>query len=423
MKRCADSTLSLLFVSIVIISVESQTTTDANANAIKCKETLTTLEEFRSIVGEGTVVNCRSLGITDENLYTVIRQIEGKKVIAIDLSSNHLKSIDMSVFNTFSQLKLLNLSDNGIRDISSTAQDLNPGISVVDFSWNRLTEIDKKMVPLHAWRLIFSQNQISYIVNGTFEPTKAGTHLKELDLSHNKMKSLFNVDGGILETPLLEKLNLSHNSLGSYFSDEHKLMVAFTRLTNLVILDMSYNDISRIFAADMQSLGSLQYLNLSHNELPDMDAFSFNSLTLRQKGQPYLWQHWFYRWWILTGPGLRQIRELDLSYNHIRNIDVIMIHDFSRLDKVDMSNNWYHCDGDLFFAVSLMKNNTYINTTLQYLHEPNYYVCTSPLENINKPIYQFNCTGQCAERFDYLKMQFLATHGFTDQSLSSGGNF
>lgn len=105
------------------------------------------------------------------------------------------------------------------------------------------------------------------------EPVTKLSHLKFLNLSHNYFSTL-PVKLGQFKS--LTKLNVSHNKLN--FLHEHFLSILSTHLTQLAILDLSWN---RIFAlpATIANFPALQSLKLEHNFLTKLPE-SINSMEL-----------------------------------------------------------------------------------------------------------------------------------------------
>ena len=102
------------------------------------------------------------------------------------------------------------------------------------------------------------------------------TKLKYLDLSVNKQFSFpLSMIGNIPWTPNLEYLNLSHNFLRELNSE------MFRGLTKLRILDLSNNRIRYVEAEFAKHLVELTDLNLSNNNLDKVEPFALSSNSLR----------------------------------------------------------------------------------------------------------------------------------------------
>ncbi|XP_049851721.1 uncharacterized protein LOC126326597 [Schistocerca gregaria] len=122
-----------------------------------------------------------------------------------------------------------------------------------DLSHNRLGD-GFNLEPLsHLTYLNLSGNSFS----GNFESIglRCGS-INVLDLSFNKFTSLLGIEG----FPRIKTFNISHNNLSGDIT-------ALSKLQDIKYLDLSYNNI-RDNIPNIPS-SNLQYLNLSHNKLPN----------------------------------------------------------------------------------------------------------------------------------------------------------
>lgn len=165
------------------------------------------------------------------------------QLLTIDLSHNQIRSISKNAFNRFGKLQNLNLSFNHIENLDeSTFLHLQ----------------DLKVLKLNHNNLRFLRN----VLNKT-------TSLTHLDLSRSNIisiaRAIFN------QTHKLQSLYLNHNQMGTIPDLQH--------VTELEILDLSSNQITRLFGTTFIRLKKLQILNLHDCNLAHMDAKTFSRLS------------------------------------------------------------------------------------------------------------------------------------------------
>ncbi|CAL8304142.1 unnamed protein product [Lota lota] len=150
------------------------------------------------------------------------------------------------------------LVDCQSRELTRIPQHIPEGTWLVDFSRNRLTEVQSSaFIGLWSLRiLLLSNNSIQAL-----EPQSLSSlqFLEILDLSFNRLQRL---PGDFSQSlgSLLE-LRLHHNLL------QHLAPQSMDQLENLRKLDLSYNIIQTMEAGLLNHLGHLRYLNLEGNEL------------------------------------------------------------------------------------------------------------------------------------------------------------
>ena len=271
----------------------------------------------------------------DTNSFQKLETVE-----SINLSNNNLWSLPINTLCNLTKIRKLNISKNHLLN----AVDL--GLSFIGGCQVPLLELD------------ISHNHISSLGNGDLHQVK---DLVKLDLSANRLKIL---DENVLETlPYLQELNLADNQLSALpptvFNKSqslHKLMLQnnsltmltsqlFSGLTNLTVLnlsrnaisshllapdtftsdlkqlkvlDLSYNQMSKLETSIFGALSSLQVLNLAHNQFHIISngVFAFQSrlqiLSLSHNKIENLEKDAFV--------GLTSLTSLSLDHNQIRNL-------------------------------------------------------------------------------------------------------
>lgn len=186
----------------------------------------------------------------DENLLRFLFQREKSysKINQLDLQHSQIVKFPIFMLNSlFTNLKLLNLSNNSIQSLSSSR----------DFS----SILSRSSIE----SLDLSNNQISQIDDETF------VHLKELrylNLNKNQIKhiSLFAFTA---DSHKLVELDLSHNMI----TDSSLEFLLFSSLVNLKRLNMNYNRLTSLSSHFLYNLYSLEYLSLKFNNLKTFDIF------------------------------------------------------------------------------------------------------------------------------------------------------
>ncbi|XP_076246618.1 toll-like receptor Tollo [Calliopsis andreniformis] len=166
----------------------------------------------------------------------------------LDLSSNDLSALTDSALGNLRSLKVLKLQDNVINAVGDHAlADLNM-LRSLNMSSNKLVALPPEL----------------------FAKT---TELRELTLSNNSLTVL--APGLLDNLDELEVLDLSSNKLTNRWVNRN----TFSRLVRLVLLDLSFNSLTRIDAHVFKGLYSLQILRLEHNEIETLTDGCFGSLT------------------------------------------------------------------------------------------------------------------------------------------------
>ncbi|OMO54407.1 hypothetical protein CCACVL1_27813 [Corchorus capsularis] len=181
----------------------------------------------------------------------------------------------ISLFQSFEQLRILNLSSNYLPDWNTTA-DMKAlaklrKLEYVDFSQNRFNKGIMKALralPSLAYVDLSSNN-----LEGTLPAHDLDqlTNLEVLNLSNNSLNGTFPLKG-LCELKSLEVLDLSYNWHGGI------LPPCLNNLTSLKILDLSGNQFNGTISCDLLS-SSLQVLILSNNLLQGNLAPCLNNLT------------------------------------------------------------------------------------------------------------------------------------------------
>ncbi|XP_054014621.1 toll-like receptor Tollo [Hylaeus anthracinus] len=219
----------------------------------------------------------------------------------LDLADNNLWTLPSELLCPVQSLSSLNLTRNKLQDIvslgfSDWVESCTPSLEVLDLSNNDLGELpDRTLSNLHGLTslklqdnaiaavgdhalagltalraLNVSSNRLVALPPELFAKTR---ELRELILSNNSLAVL--APGLLDNLDELQVLDLSSNELTNRWVNRD----TFSRLVRLVILDLSFNGLTRIDAHVFKGLYSLQILKLEHNEIDTLIDGCFGSLT------------------------------------------------------------------------------------------------------------------------------------------------
>jgi len=203
----------------------------------------------------------------------------GLKTKQLQLNSGRIKKLPESICS-YSNLNNLDLFNNSLRELPDWIYKLK-SLEKLNLKKNRFTEFPTILFVLHKLNTLnLSDNLISTIEVERFEKIY---NFKELDISHNSIKSLpivipkyfrlemFNGSSNRLtefpvalsEVKSLRCIKLSNNNI-SYLNDE-----IFEKLIHLTELDLSQNDLTFI-PASIGKLKNLKRLNISGNKIKSL---------------------------------------------------------------------------------------------------------------------------------------------------------
>ncbi|TDZ31690.1 Septation initiation network scaffold protein cdc11 [Colletotrichum spinosum] len=259
------------------------------------------------------------------------------RLVSLDASKNGLEHLD-GVPVSVRQLKVTN---NMLNEL--TSWDRLSNLQYVDISNNNLTSLSALKNLVHLRSLKADNNKLTsldglnahdglltirarnnLIESADFDGTKL-QRLTELDLTGNKIRGIVNV--GQLSS--LEMLKLARNSLEAFTAEDA------VGLGGLRYLDLSDNDISEL---DIGRLGAVRLLHADRNRITNITGFSkarhLDSLSLReQRGDGRLDLSFL--------STAYEVRKLFLSGNYIGTFEPKV--DFLNLQLLELANCGLHC--------------------------------------------------------------------------------
>lgn len=227
----------------------------------------------------------------------------------LDLSHNRITMLDKTSFSNLTNLEVLKLNNNKIRDLNGALYKMlklkhlylrGNGIfniddesfkiinhlETFDISGNQLQNLSSDMFSRHwahfdghpVCKIVISDNHILSVPNATDEVflarlTRSSRNnavdvLTELDLSKNSISEIgYNAFRSV---DRLTSLNLSCNKLTNFIVYANDL--AYVRYLNL-----SYNFIQQLYFESFLAMSNLQNLDLSHNNLDYIPDHTFTN--------------------------------------------------------------------------------------------------------------------------------------------------
>uniref|UniRef100_A0A4W6FE03 TIR domain-containing protein n=1 Tax=Lates calcarifer TaxID=8187 RepID=A0A4W6FE03_LATCA len=247
--------------------------------------------------------------------------------LVLILSSNNLFFISPKQFEGYGNIACLNLSGNGFSAaLNGTEFSSLPNLTYLDLSFNKIDlAYDNAFIELQKLKVLdLSYNPHYFKSYGV------------LNMSHNAISILTTKQ---MHSKSLSELQFTDNNLGTLWKErDGSYEMLFTNLTNLTILDISQNRITKIPDNVYERLPhNLTKLRISGNSLTDFKwnrlkcfhqlqilDLSFNSLS-HVKG--------------INSNITQSLTFLDLSHNHIFHLDDGFIKGPKSLTTLSLSNN------------------------------------------------------------------------------------
>ncbi|CAB3226676.1 unnamed protein product [Arctia plantaginis] len=225
----------------------------------------------------------------------------------LDLGDNNIWNLPPEIFCLLYNLKELNITQNRLQDISNLGfsdwgngptapgKSCNTVLETLDMSYNEIRTLpDNGLSSLRALQKLFLQNnRISSVADRAFvglsdmqilnlstnaltalppEMFQSSRDIKQIYLNNNSLSVLA---PGLLEgLDQLQILDLSVNELTSEWVNRD----TFSGLVRLIVLNLSYNRITKIDTLLFQDLNNLQFLSLEHNNIARVADGAFTNL-------------------------------------------------------------------------------------------------------------------------------------------------
>lgn len=253
------------------------------------------------------------------------------KMHSINLSYVGLESLQKEIFNEATNVSKLILSKNQLTEIPSLVFVNAKNLTSADFSENKIVYIDSFAFAgaNKLQSLDLSKNEL----NGLDEVFNAARNLQVLNLSFNRL-SLLNPRN--FSTCKLLELDVSHNNITTV--QEH----TFDKLSELKLLNLSFNPIGDLTSDRFVYLVNLEHLNMKRTNLSviQLGAFSHQhkliSLDLSENSMKMLDFKLFF-------PIQHDLVALYLSGNQLSHLNGFRNTLFPQLKLLDIKNNKFSC--------------------------------------------------------------------------------
>uniref|UniRef100_A0A6V7I0C7 TIR domain-containing protein n=1 Tax=Bracon brevicornis TaxID=1563983 RepID=A0A6V7I0C7_9HYME len=286
-----------------------------------------------------------------------------RELQALEIVDSNLRALPRNVLCSLNNLQILNLTGNqfheisevGLADARANRADCHADIRALDLSHNEINNLpeDSPLSGLRQLQELYIQHNaiveiasdaltgltslrvfnVSYnSLNSLPEALFASTRdLREIHLQRNELRNL--PRGTFTRLEQLLVLNLAGNRLGSDTVDE----MSFLGLIRLIVLDLSYNLLSRIDAKMFKDLFFLQILDLRNNSITHIESNAF--LPLYNLHTLELSENRLHSIGAQLFNGLFVLNRLTLSGNQIVTLDSQAFRNCSDLKELDLSGN------------------------------------------------------------------------------------
>ena len=262
-------------------------------------------------------------------LNNLMKKIQNKNIYRLILYGCNLNEIEAINQPNFENLTDLDLSNNLIENLEIFTKPTFKNLLSLNLNHNKISVLDplKKASFKFLTNLSLTNNQITNIETLAKVPFK---NLDKLNLESNLITDLEIFKNVPFKN--LSYLNVSDNQITDEKSFLNKI-----NLPNLLILDLSHNNISDISGLISNQYQKLKMLNLGKNNINNIEMLSnaiFIDLSIL-----LLYDNQISDINVFSMAPLSALSYLNLSYNEISDINVFNNVPFSNLEKLDLSGN------------------------------------------------------------------------------------
>lgn len=198
----------------------------------------------------------------------------------IDLSYNYIETLENDLFANIPHLKTLLLNNNNFAVFHSGSLADFVHLTMLDISNNAVNSINLQSVDT----LRAQNSELQYcVINGSVIRARVSANqlksisigdknsVKEIDVHNNLFETLSDFDGMMN----LQKLDVSKNPITTLNGTNNS---ALLDLPNLQYLNVAYGQLEQLTVENFVLLEKLTHLDLSNNHLSNLDARVFESL-------------------------------------------------------------------------------------------------------------------------------------------------
>lgn len=373
--------------------------------------------EYNPITTTIDTVNCNISSIP----YGLFEQFTNLRTL--NFQSSGISSIEMNDFHGAYWLNTLDMSRNTIQKLSKHAFSLASSLQTIDLSWNNINEI--------ATETFESNNALQYVIlhNNKIKlfDCMLGNNIQTLELQQNQLNifrpnstahgskiilnnnNLTSLAGAMINNAAV--LDVSDNPLILTEIVTNATILGMTNTSStlcyigqlLVMLDSSNSQITNVIVsntsvlrelhlannkltsiANLTSLSSLYYLDISFNTITDINLQTFSNMTqlktLKLKNSGIFAVNYG------TFTHQANLEELDLSYNHLKHFNMKVLsflfklstlyvdgndltsldmcdlkHVLPQLERIGISDNQFNCSHLISVIVLLKKFKIQVN--------------------------------------------------------------
>lgn len=194
--------------------------------------------------------------------------------ISVDPTTSSIFASSSS--NSVPYLTSFNISGNEIATLPTTFYLPSKILTIIDFSWNKLTEFPARILEIDAnavklEEVYLNDNEITAIPEALFSKS---TSLKVLNVGGNKITAFSSK--ALTKNVNLLSLNISKSQINTL---EQELLGSLTKLTNLDMSSIGINSTSQAnLKAVLAKMPDLKVLNISSNNVGSInDIFTSNT--------------------------------------------------------------------------------------------------------------------------------------------------
>lgn len=280
------------------------------------------------------------------------------KLIELNMNKCNISHLQFDIFKAFPNLKILSLADNYLYHLDMTYFVNLSFLNYLDLRFNTFLDVSASYsgTAENVQALDLSSTKIYMNYNSSIHMMNTFPNLQSLSLC-NAQVQLSNVIMAIYQQNLTY-LDLSAtlpytNNILPYYENLFKSLSS--SITNLVFTQNDFK-LPPNYTAFFSHLTNLKSLNLSNNLIRDISQDivqpSLNTIILSQNLITTWYSEMFY---FDSHP-----KYLDLSNNQVTYVSEAMVHDFYKLDCLDLSNNPLICHNKVVAMVcAAVKNETY----------------------------------------------------------------
>ncbi|XP_074073030.1 transforming growth factor beta activator LRRC32 isoform X2 [Macrotis lagotis] len=307
--------------------------------------------------GIGRLPRVTTLDLSGNGLYNSMAEAfleDAPDLLTLSLAENSLTRISRWTLQGVPALKELDLHSNVIMDIEEGAFDALPHLARLNLSMNSITCISDFSLPQLQF-LDLSRNSIETFQTAT---TDQEYQLYWLDLRENKLARFpdlpkrnqliyLNVSNNLIQMHPTSSLSDGVPRMKDWPSEPHLASElsgndSSMALSQLLFLDLSYNEIEAIPKGFFDPMTSLQFLNLSRNCLRTFEVqqeYSLPSLDVLDLSHNDL------QGFSVGIHGLASLRQLYLQYNALAALPALTFASLPKIQQVDLQRNWIHLCG------------------------------------------------------------------------------